>query len=198
MSPTMVIAGSARGRSIDAPPTLATRPILARIKKSVFDIISAKLPQCSFLDLYAGVGSVGIEAISRGATRAVFVEADKQPLSYIKRNLEKLGFTSNAVLMQTDVFAALKLLNEKFDIIYLGPPYKDENKTPLALTTPTLNAVVSSGILKASGLVISQRQIKEVVNVPKQLKHLREKIYGDTVVDFYGLVGGESTKEEQE
>ena len=197
MSPIPVIAGRARGRSIDAPPTLATRPILARIKKSVFDIITARLPDCSFLDLYAGVGSVGIEAISRGASKAVFVESDKLPLSYIKRNLEKLGFTSNAVLVQYDVFVALKLITEQFDIVYLGPPYKDENKKPLALTTPTLNAVVAANVLKPTGVLISQRQIKEVVTVPKELMHLREKIYGDTVVDFYELVADKTTKEQE-
>jgi len=179
--------GEARGRFLKTFPKddLSIRPMLARIKKSLFDILQMKLQGADFLDLYAGTGAVGLEALSRGAKRAVLVEGNPRCVSLVKDNLKSLGWEKRAQVFQSDITRGLGWLREQFDIIFLGPPYKDELKRPLALTAPTLRAIIESKLLKPEGWIIGQRQIKEPVAVPEGLMEFRQEKYGDTVLSFY-------------
>jgi 16S rRNA (guanine(966)-N(2))-methyltransferase RsmD len=181
-----VIAGELRGRIIKTPRgEFAVRPMLSRIKKSLFDILTPVIADAKMLDLYAGIGGVGIEALSRQAAQVTFVELDTSFKKIIEENLRALGLDKKAVVHQADVMHALQWLKGPFDIIFMGPPYKDAQKTPLALTTPTLKGVAASGMLADGGLIISQRATKEPVAVPEQFMLARTKVYDDTTIDFY-------------
>ncbi len=177
-----VIGGIAKGRKLKSPRGFSTRPLLGRVKKSLFDIISKNLKEAEFLDLYAGMGSVGIEALSRGAKRCVFVEKDAQCVKLIEENLIKCGFKEKAKVYQGDVLNELPhfLPREKFDLIFIGPPYK------LNLLEKSIEIIIKMELIKENGLLIAQHHFKEVVP-PKtgNLEIFRQKKYGDMRLSFY-------------
>lgn len=187
MSGIRIQGGEARGRQLKTfkIEDLSVRPLLGRIKKSLFDIIRPKLAGADFLDLFAGTGAVGIEALSQGARRAVFVELSPRSLALIKENIESLGWSGRADIHRADVTKGLGWIKGPFGVIFLGPPYKDDRKRPLALTTPALRAVVEAGLLAKDGIIVSQRHDKEAVNVPGELAQYRQEKYGDTILSFY-------------
>lgn len=189
MSGIRIQGGEARGRQLKTfkIEDLSVRPLLGRIKKSLFDIIRPKLANANFLDLFAGTGAVGIEALSQGARHAAFVELSPRSLALVKENLEMLGWSGRAEVHRADVTKGLGWLTGPFDIIFMGPPYKDEHKRPLALTTPALRAVVEAGLLAPGGLIVSQRQDKEPVTAPRELVMVRQEKYGDTLLSFYRM-----------
>jgi len=118
-----VIAGSARGARLQAAP--ATRPLGDRVKQSAFAILEPDLPGARFLDLFAGSGAAGIEALSRGAAEAVFVERDPRAVAAIRRNVETTGVAGRTTVVQRDVAAFLAEFNENFDVVFVDPPYAD-------------------------------------------------------------------------
>jgi 16S rRNA (guanine966-N2)-methyltransferase len=121
--PIRVIAGSAKGRRLKLVPGDTTRPVMDKVKEACFSILGHGIVGAKFLDLFAGTGSVGIEALSRGADRAVFVELEKLAVQTIIENLETTGFAGNATVRKTDVRAFLKSPpTETFDYIYIAPP----------------------------------------------------------------------------
>src|SRR5260370_13626557 len=117
-----VIAGSAKGRILQPPRTSATRPITDRAKESLFAILTPRIPRARFLDLFAGTGSVGIEALSRGCAHAVFVERSRQALAGIRHNLEVTRLAGRAGVVATHVFAYLRGSPSPFDVIFVAPP----------------------------------------------------------------------------
>ena len=124
-----VIAGEARGRKLSAPPGLATRPTLARVRESMFSRLSVRVEfdGLRVLDLFAGTGSLGIEALSRGAAHVTFVESARAAITALRRNLAALGFSGRARVLQSDVLRALEKLSEEgaqFDLVLLDPPYR--------------------------------------------------------------------------
>lgn len=122
-----VIAGSARRLKLVAPQGLDTRPTQDIIKETLFNIIQMEVPGSVFIDLCAGSGSIGIEALSRGARRAYFVENGKEACSCIQNNLHTTHFENEAVLLRQDVRVALHHIHEKaVDLIYVDPPYQSE------------------------------------------------------------------------
>jgi 16S rRNA (guanine966-N2)-methyltransferase len=182
-----ILSGSARGRSLKPlPKSFPVRPILGRIKKSLFDILQTRLPQSRFLDLFAGTGSVGMEALSRDAAFSCFIEQNKLCAKHITENLEKLGFLSKAVVIRADVMGHLSHLPGPFDIIFMGPPYVDREKKALSLTAPTLVQVAKYELLSKNGIIISQRHKKEIIQtVPAPFEQYREEKYGDTLLAFF-------------
>ena len=120
-----VIAGNNRGMTLVTPDGLDTRPTTDRIKETLFNMIAFELPDCNFLDLFSGSGQIGIEALSRGASNAVFVEKDKNAISCIEKNIAKARLEEASTLFKTDVFTALNQLNghDTFDITFMDPPY---------------------------------------------------------------------------
>jgi len=122
-----VIAGTARSLPLVAPEGDGTRPTTDRIKETLFNILNFQLPGCRFLDLFAGSGGIGIEALSRGASRAVFVDNNKKAVDCIRRNLTFTRLADRGEILSQDVLAALGILErrekESFDIIFLDPPY---------------------------------------------------------------------------
>jgi 16S rRNA (guanine(966)-N(2))-methyltransferase RsmD len=187
-----VIAGTAKGRLLRTLPRgdLSIRPMLGRMKKSIFDILQFKIFDSNFIDLFAGVGSVGIEALSRGAGKVTFAEISSISLSLIKQNVNMLGFNDRSKIVKCNVIKDFAVLQDKYDIVFMGPPYKDSSKKVLALTYDTLKNVVMYNILKDDSVVVAQRHIKESVGDIAGLDCFRVEKYGDTVVSFYRLSKG--------
>jgi 16S rRNA (guanine966-N2)-methyltransferase len=117
-----VIAGSAKGRILRPPRTSATRPITDRAKESLFAILAPRLPGARFLDLFAGTGSVGIEALSRGCEHATFVERSASALAGIRHNLDITGLAGRADVAARDVFAYLRDAPSPYELIFVAPP----------------------------------------------------------------------------
>ncbi len=182
-----IMAGEARGRLIKTPPgsDLSVRPILVRIKKSLFDILQPKLSGSLFLDLYAGTGAVGLEAISRGAKKVVFVESEQSSIDLIRKNIAQFGWESKSEVVNADIRRGLGFLRYKFDLIFLGPPYKDREKRPLSLTGLTLSNIVKADILQEKGWIIAQHHKKEPIEVCSGLCNFRNEKYGDSVLSFF-------------
>jgi 16S rRNA (guanine966-N2)-methyltransferase len=182
-----ILSGHARGRSLQTPPKSApVRPILARIKKSIFDILQWKIPNCRFLDIYAGTGSVGLEALSRGAASAVFIEQEPLCADLIQKNGASLKFEDRMTIVRSSALDDLSFLPKPFDLIFMGPPYVDIEKKMLALTTPTLANIARSALLAPNGWVLGQHHKKEIIEpLPVGCEKFREKIYGDSVVSFF-------------
>ena len=124
-----VIAGTARSLPLKAPEGIDTRPTTDRIKETLFNILQARLPGCVFVDVFSGSGGIGIEAISRGASKAYFIENAPKAISCIEQNLLFTKFTDRAIVLKQDAVSALHSIFEKeIDIIFMDPPYGQEQE----------------------------------------------------------------------
>ncbi len=185
-----IIAGKLRGRTYKARKDVSVRPISGRIKQSLFDIIAGLVPGSRFLDLYAGTGAVGIEALSRGADFVFFVDQSRRNVADIEAVLSRMGLAAKARAQPGNVLEDLSWIPfrggvSEFDLIFLGPPYKDEEKRPLALSTPSLARVAEANLLAPEGWMICQHQVKESVSTPAGCEMFRRQKYGDTFLDFF-------------
>ena len=138
-----VIAGKAKRFSLAAPPGMDTRPTTDRIKETLFNMLQSSLADSLFLDLYAGSGAIGIEALSRGAKQAVFVEQNRTAIRCIKENLEHTRLAEEAVVCQAEVLEGIRRLEQDglvFDIIFLDPPYRkgEEERVLRCLSRSTI------------------------------------------------------------
>ena len=185
-----IIGGSAKRRSLKSPPpSLGVRPILGRIKKSLFDILRLRLEGAEFLDLYAGSGAVGVEALSRGAASVTFADMNPNCLSIIRQNLSKLQLFERARVVKADATKQLGHVGGPFDLIFMGPPYHDAKWNALTLTGPTLNAIALSNILKPGGWVVGQHHAKEPPVQDSRWRMFRQEKYGDTRLSFFEHAG---------
>lgn len=179
-----VIAGTAKGRLLTAPKGMDTRPITSKIKEALFNIWQTQIVDASFLDLFAGSGSMGIEALSRGAKDVVFVEKDRRAVNVIKRNLSICNFNGKYEVFQDDVFRRIMWLKERqriFDIIYLDPPFTVDK-----IFLPVLNTLSDAGIFAEKGiLAIRTKKEKELPGLIGALELFKTKIYGISKVQFY-------------
>lgn len=157
-----------------------------KVKGAIFNMIAPMIEDAVVLDLFAGSGSLGIEALSRGASRAVFVDKNRQSINIIKQNLEHTKLENKALTMQQEVdkiYSNLPKELTKFDIIFMDPPY---NKN---FVQKTLISLESNGILKESGLIIAEHAKEDLL--PQKvgnLEKVREKQYGITSISFYKYV----------
>ena len=185
-----IIAGSARGRRIfSVSKKLPVKPISDRIKQSVFDILRPRLTGAMWLDLFAGTGNVSLEALSRGAMRVVSVDREPACIKNIHRNLAHLGFEDRARVIKADILKPLDFLlsyidNEGYDIIFMGPPYRDINNKMLAFSEPALKNVADAKLLAPKGIIVLQTHKTETFAVPEELEMYRQEKYGDTLVHF--------------
>jgi 16S rRNA (guanine(966)-N(2))-methyltransferase RsmD len=186
-----ILAGDNRGRRFKSvPKSFPVKPISSRIKKSVFDILRPYLGGAKFLDLYAGTGSVGLEALSRGAEFAFFVDRDKRCLAVVDENIKALGLAAKARTFYGDILQDLSWVSFRagtsaFDVIFMGPPYRDDENRPLAYTTPSLARVIEAGLAAPGAIIIAQHHTREEVVVPQGWERYRREKYGDTYVDFH-------------
>ena len=176
-----VIGGTARGRNLSSVPGTTTRPITARVKKALFDILGEAVPGSRFLDLFAGSGSVGIEALSRGADECVFVEKSPRAVDTIRRNLQATGLDPRGQVLRDDAFRYISQQSSgTFDIIYIAPPqYQD-------LWAEALLALDRSSLVQDDGIVVAQIFPKEYRPLELRMLELyRQRRYGSTLLCFY-------------
>ena len=183
-----VISGSARGCRLKAVPGTGTRPITDRAKSALFNILGSQLRECEFLDLYAGTGQVGIEALSRGATLAVFVERARAALRTIRENLAKTRLNEGARVVRSDVFDFLKRDATPFDYVYVAPPQYRK------LWVATLEALdARPGWVAQDGWVVAQIHPREYQEQPlDNLLLVDQRTYGGVMLCFYARTDGEA------
>ncbi|MEX0787845.1 MAG: 16S rRNA (guanine(966)-N(2))-methyltransferase RsmD [Anaerolineales bacterium] len=188
MAGLRVIAGEAKGRKLRMVSGAGTRPITDRVKESLFSILAGDVPGSQFLDLFAGTGSVGIEALSRGAARATFVESGARALTTLQANLELTRLADRGRVVRADVFRFLAgRPDTPFDIVYVAPPqYAD-------LWLRTIQLVDSNpGWLTEGGVLIAQMHPKEWTRPTLQrLRVEDDRSYGSTRLIFFGVGSAE-------
>lgn len=181
-----VISGSAKGRKLRAVPGEGTRPITERVKGALFNILGADVEDATWLDLFGGTGSVGIEALSRGSAHVVFIDNAYKAVETLRRNLSELGLSERAEVLKTDAFRYLRQVDAgtQFDYVYVAPPQYED------LWATALLALDDRPLLAPDGRIIVQIFPKEHRDLPlKRLQHLRERRYGSTALHFYALKG---------
>jgi 16S rRNA (guanine966-N2)-methyltransferase len=181
-----VIAGEAKGRKLKGPASETTRPIIDRVKTALFDILSWRVDDTRFLDLFAGTGSVGIEALSRGARAATFVELDAAALQVVRDNLQITRLGDRAQTVRADAFAFLRSAHargERYDIIYVAPPQYQ------GLVIRALRELDAEPVTPPGGLVIAQVHPRERAELDEldleRLRRYDERRYGSTLLVFY-------------
>ncbi|MCL4439866.1 MAG: 16S rRNA (guanine(966)-N(2))-methyltransferase RsmD [Firmicutes bacterium] len=178
-----IIAGTAKKRLLKVPSGWTGRPTADRVKESLFNILGNIILGCSILDLFAGTGNIGIEALSRGAARAVFVEKDRRASAAIMQNLKNTGFENRSKVIMKDVYRAMAELGDKgerFDIVFLDPPYGMGYEVPVMMSLAELQ-VVSGG-----GLIIAESSKREALPPGvEKFALFRQERYGDTMLSFY-------------
>jgi 16S rRNA (guanine966-N2)-methyltransferase len=179
-----IIGGEAGGRTIASPPGKHVRPTPDMMREALFNILPP-LPGTTFLDLYAGTGSVGLEALSRGADWAVFVEKNMRMASQIIKTLKILKYDSRADVFAQEVksgISRLKKAGEKFDIIFADPPYEKDQ------AQKTVQYCLDGGLLADGGMLVIQHSVREPINLTAAnhvLTLRKEKRYGDSAVSFF-------------
>ena len=175
-----IIAGTARSLPLKTIEGLETRPTTDKIKETLFNMLQNDVPGCYFLDLFAGSGQIGLEAISRGALYAVFIENNRKAAKCIEDNIAFTKFKKESRLLTTDVISGISSLEGKytFDIIFMDPPYA------AGLAEPTLEKIISGGLLAQEGMVIVERSAQIPLAPIKGLYVDREKNYKTTVITF--------------
>ena len=179
-----VVAGSARGLRLEGPPTEGTRPISDRAKEALFNIFGTDIRGIRFLDLFAGTGAVGIEALSRGAAEAVLVERDRAVVEIIRTNLTKTRLVDGAQVVQADVFTWLDRPVEAFDIVFSGPPQWQ------GLWGRSLAAIdAHTTLLAPDALVVVQLDPREEADEPPltRLQLDDSRRYGNVALRFYSV-----------
>ena len=176
-----IIAGRAGGLKLKSLKGREVRPTLDRVKESMFNIIAFYLPGAEVLDLFSGFGSLGIEALSRGAERADFVEIKKSHLKIIEDNLKKAKLYDQAELFNQDVYQYLKSCSRKYDLIFMDPPYEKN------MTAEAVNLIVNNHLLKENGLIISEKSAAEKAEEFEGLSIIKNKNYGNSLLTIYKL-----------
>ena len=168
-----VIAGTARSLPLKTPEGMDTRPTTDRIKETLFNMLQTKVGGSVFVDLFSGSGGIGIEALSRGAKRAVFVDKNAEALSVTKQNLTATRLMDNAKLVQSDSIVFLQNTNDVFDIILIDPPYQAQ------LYERVLQEIWERKLLSPNGIIVVEFSENDPPEIPIRLfSEVREKKYG--------------------
>lgn len=181
-----VITGSAKGKTLKTPEGLLTRPTAERVKEAVFSSVQYDLPGAKVLDLFAGTGQLGIEALSRGASRAVFVDARQEACRLVQENLRRTNLASRATVVQGDYLAYLERCREKFSLIFLDPPYAE-----IFLET-ALKKISEIDILDKDAIIVTERPLgKELLGDFPGFSRSKDHKYGKTIITIYRNTAGE-------
>lgn len=186
-----VIAGSARGVYLSSLKGNTTRPISDRIKDSLFNILSQVIPDSNVIDMYAGTGAIGIEALSRGARSCIFIEIDKSAIQVIKKNLETTKLQDKAQVLRYDVFEIVPYLVKnsiEVDLVFASPPYPLIEKSSYRDELLVLFSILcSKRIVQPEGLIVLQHK-KTEFEIPTEAPYLElfnTRVYGDTQISFF-------------
>ena len=175
-----VITGKARGVSLKTPDGMATRPTSDRVKEALFSVIQFDIPGSRVLDLFGGTGQLGIEALSRGAKSAVFVDAAESACKLIQDNLKKTKLAEDAKVVRSDYMEYLRRCKETFDIIFLDPPYAE------VFLENSLNFISEIDILQTNGIIVTERPLDKELpwNFPGFTRSKDYK-YGNTLITLF-------------
>lgn len=175
-----VISGKARGTQLKTPEGLNTRPTTDRVKEALFSIIHFDLPGAEVLDLFGGTGQLGIEAISRGAKRAVFVDAGDRACRLIRENLKRTRMEQEGTVIRCDYLEYLDGCREQYDIIFLDPPYAE------VFLENALKRITEIDILRSGGIIIAERPLgKELPWEFEGYARSKDYKYGKTLLTVY-------------
>lgn len=180
-----VISGKARGLKLDSPKNQDVRPTTDRVKESLFNIINPYIRESNILDLFAGTGSLGIECLSRGAKNCVFVDKSKDSINIIKSNVKKARVENESTILNIDFKDAVKRLssqNQKFDVIFMDPPYYEN------MFIECLKIIDELNLLYEDGIIVVEHDTKDLFDESiGNLVKSRDKKYGNTTLTFYKL-----------
>src|SRR6476660_8367997 len=179
-----IVAGTLKGRRIEAPSWEGLRPTSDKLRETLFNILAPRIEGARVLDGFAGTGAVGIEALSRGAAHVTFVERDARAVALIEANLAACGIAANYNIRRGAVLSALGNGAGAFDLILLDPPYD------LHPISPTLAA--AAACLSDGGLLVLERATRREPDVPQMLTRVRDVRSGDSTLTFFQIVNGES------
>lgn len=174
-----VISGKAKGHKLTVPAGNDIRPTTDRLKETLFNIIAFELEDCTFLDLFSGTGSIGIEALSRGAAKAFFIDSSKEAQECIRNNLIHTKLMDQAAIIGADVQEIMPSLEEKFDIIFMDPPYKKE------IHEKVIHSILKQDLLSKEGMIIVERGTQYDAAHVGQLEIWKQREYKTTAFDFY-------------
>ena len=177
-----VISGELKGRVIKGFTLEGTRPTMDRVKESIFSSIQLKVPNSICLDLFAGSGSLGIEAISNGSSKCYFVDSNKEAIKVLNQNINNFNINSKSVIIKSDYLEALKNFknkNIKFDIIFLDPPYM------LHILNDILKFISNNNLLNDDGVIICEVDNNYLEKEIGDLIQYKDKKYGTTFVYYY-------------
>ena len=185
-----IISGDFKGKKILEPEDLNTRPLKDLTKESIFNIIlhsnkfKINLKNSNILDLFSGVGSFGIECLSRGVKKVIFIENYQGVLPILKKNIQSLKSIINYEIYENDIYNenTFSIIDIKFDIIFLDPPYKYKNLDAI------FNKIKNNNILNENGIIILHRHKSEKESFPKYLKIIEKKKYGISLILFLSLL----------
>ena len=180
-----VVGGLAKGRRVKAPKGHTLRPTADRVKEALFNILPHDLSGYRVLDLFAGTGNLSLEALSRGAAEAFLVDESRGARKAIEENLRALGFKEQAHVWTAPVIRVLRMLGrkgERFDLIFLDPPYEKN------LIEPALRAIAKQALLRQTGTAIAEHSVREKIEERYASLVLRDqRRYGTTLLSFFGF-----------
>jgi 16S rRNA (guanine966-N2)-methyltransferase len=184
-----IISGTSKGRRLATPKSQAIRPTSNRVKESIFNILGEEVKGKVVLDLFAGTGNLGIEALSRGAKKVLFVEKGRQALRLIQRNLFQFGMRERSEILPKDVSRAIGILKqrgESFDLILMDPPYEK------GLIQNTLLKLHSHRIYHEDSILVIEHNRREPIPEMVEWTLIRQRRTGDTLISFLSPSGRES------
>ena len=175
-----VITGKARGVTLKTPDGLQTRPTTDRVKEALFSIINFDIPGSCVLDLFGGTGQLGIEALSRGAKSAVFVDAGEPACRLIRENLKRTKLEADGRVVRSDYLAYLNRCREQFDIVFLDPPYAE------VFLENSLKRIAEIDILQSNGIIVTERPLGKDLSVEMEgFTRSKDYKYGNTLLTIY-------------
>ncbi len=174
-----VISGKAKGLKLLAPDGIDTRPTTDRVKESVFNLLMPYLPAQSVLDLFAGSGAMGIEAVSRYCGYCVFVEKNLSALEIIHKNTEKAKISDDVRIIRSDALSYLSETKDAFDIIFLDPPY---NK---GFINPVLSIIAEKKLLNLGGVIVCETELNGETVSHTDFECIKQAKYGKTIISIF-------------
>jgi 16S rRNA (guanine966-N2)-methyltransferase len=175
-----IISGQQKGHRISSGKNAGIRPTSDRVRESIFNVLREEVAGKRILDLFAGAGGLGLEALSRGATSVTFVDASSQSTNVLRKNLEKLKVKDRSSVIRQDGLKALHKLRESFDIVFADPPYGK------GFAQRIVESIAQSGVLKHGGILVLEHHKKETFSCPEnQLSLVKQKRFGDTMISFF-------------
>lgn len=176
-----IITGSAKGTKLKTPRGMAVRPTGDRVKESLFNILGSRVPDARVLDLFAGTGNLGLEALSRGANHTTFVEQSMVSIALIRENAILTKLQDQITIVKANVLSAIDRLEGQFDLIFCDPPYNQ------GLVSQVLIRIDSAAILADRGmLIVEHSQHERIESSLNQLNLIRSERFGETCIGFWG------------